>query len=207
MKKFATILMALVFVSMMSFSASAQSKMGIGIKAGLNMASVGGDGTDNYKSRMGLYAGALFEVQFSDMFAGQIEAAYSMEGAKEEGTMMGVAYTATVKLDYLEIPILLKVILPVPAVNPYIIVGPALGINLGATVTAEAGGQTHDTDIKDAISGTDFGLAFGAGVAIPMGLIVELRYTLGLSNINKDNDTVKNHNNVFAILAGWEFKI
>jgi hypothetical protein len=193
MKKFAAILIALVLVGMTPVSTSAMN-MGVGIKAGLNMASISGTGES--KTKMGLAALALLDMQFSDMFGAQIELGYVMNGAKaSEGD-------GSLSLNYLAIPLLFKIILPVPAVNPYIIVGPSIGILMAAT---ESDG-TNDRDVKAGFAGTDFGLAFGAGVNIPMGLIVELRYTLGLSKLDKDGNG-DNKNGAFAIMAGWEFKI
>lgn len=87
---------------------------------------------------------------------------------------------------------------------------PSIGILLSAT--AKAGDQS--TDAKDDYNGTDFGLAFGAGVDLPMGLLFDLRYTLGLSKISKEYTDLSGasvtpdvKNGAFAIMVGWEFKL
>jgi opacity protein-like surface antigen len=232
-KKFSVALVAMVFVGMMSSSASAQVKMGLGIKAGLNIASLSGKDADSLPvpglpipvfvtsngSRIGLVGGGFFSIYFNDIFAAQIEAEYSMKGKKYTKTISGngmsITIDATAAIDYLEIPILAKVVIPTSgSLNPFVYVGPSIGILLSAKSKYSASGAASaDTTVdgKDYINGSDFGLAFGAGIAFKMGLLFDLRYTLGLSTIGKKvegmTESLDMKNGVFAIMAGYEFKL
>ena len=230
MKKFTTILIALGFVGILSFSASAQIKMSAGIKAGLSMANLSNAKTMmelpsgvEYATRYEFIGFGFFNVQFIDLIGAQVEAGYAMKGTKLKGTSTGTEngvpisadIDGTMSFDYLEIPILAKLCLPMPAMNPYIYVGPSIGILLSSKyqhkITASNGeGENTTEDIKEHINGTDVGLAFGAGIILPMGLLFDLRYTLGLSTIAKEEPgsaTPDIKNGVFTIMVGWGLKL
>ena len=63
------------------------AQMQLGVKAGLNIASIGGDDADqilegqSLDSKTGFAGGLFFMYQFSNMFAIQPEAYYTMKGA------------------------------------------------------------------------------------------------------------------------------
>ncbi len=188
MKK--ALLPAIVLVLFFSSTALAQLPFKLGIRAGLNIANLSWDpdlpsGVDK-SSLTGFKFGAMAELGFIPMFALQIEPMYVQKGGK----LSAFGEEITNKLTYLDIPILLKLKLPLPGpLTPYVFAGPSIGILLSAS--SEAGGQ--DTDIKDQLSSTDFGLDFGAGAALDVAplvsLMLDVRYSLGLSDIF--NDTAK----------------
>ncbi len=75
--------------------------------------------------------------------------------------------------------------------KPYIMAGPTIGFNLSAKQKITLGSDSDEEDIKDDISSTDFGLGFGGGVNFHTGnnsIFVEVRYNIGLTNINDDSD-------------------
>jgi opacity protein-like surface antigen len=231
MKKLSAMLLAMVVVGLMSSSASAQVKMGLGIKAGLNIASLSGKDADSISvpelpiylpssgSRLGLIGGLFFSMQFTDVFGAQIEAAYSMKGRKYSKSVNSpvgsLTVDGTVAVDYLEFPILAKVVIPTSGpLNPFVYAGPSIGILLSSKLKfAASGAMSADTtvDIKEFTSGSDIGLAFGAGIAFKMGLLFDLRYTLGLSTIGKKvegmTEAMDLKTGTFAIMAGYEFKL
>jgi hypothetical protein len=114
------------------------------------------------------------------------------------------------KLDYLEIPVLVKIIFPSPGgVNPYLFAGPAVAIKVSGKVKAEFAGESDEEDIED-MKSTDFGLVIGAGVDFGFGalgkgtLSVDIRYSLGLSTISDfEGDDVKN--GAFSLMVGFSF--
>ena len=177
------------------------AQMQIGFKAGLNIANATGDdanigGTD-LNSRTGFNGGIFFMYQFSDLFAIQPEAYYTMKGATAD--IMGIV-DLTLSFDYIEVPVLLKLIIPVEGSNirPTILVGPSLGFNTTAKLKLEADGESEETDLKDDTKSTDFGLVFGGGIGIMIGkneLGFDIRYILGLSSIDDTSsnaDDIKN---------------
>lgn len=142
-----------------------------GIKGGLNLANVGGDGVEDVDYKAGLNLGAFVSIPTGAMFAIQPEAYFSQKGAKSGSVKSS--------FNYLEIPVLLKLSpsLPGDFVRPIFFAGPSAGILMGA--------KAGDFDIKDELKTADFGLTIGGGVEFGK-LSIDARYNLGLSSINKD---------------------
>jgi hypothetical protein len=207
----------IVFV-LLVFTTLPQAQMQLGLKAGLNIASVGGGDVDEYfdespDSRTGFNAGIFFMYQFNKMFALQPEAYYTMKGATDN--FGGVDFT--LKLDYIEVPVLLKLIIPVQGSNitPSVFVGPAVGFNMDAKVKAEYQGQSAEEDIDSLVTSTDFSIIFGAGLGFMVGkneLGVDIRYSLGLSSwddssYNPSGDPYDVKNNVLSFNAYFGFTL
>ena len=207
MKKLLILFSILFLFSVMTFA-----QMQVGIKAGLNIANLGGSDADNLvgqslDSKTGFSGGVFFTYQFNNMFAIQPEAYYSMKGA----TYSISGANLTVSLDYIEIPVLLKLIIPVEGSNikPSIFAGPAIGFNTTHKMKVEYSGQTLEEDIQDTKS-TDFSLAFGGGIGFMVGkneLGVDVRYILGLSTIDNSSDPWDIKNNVININAYFGFSL
>jgi len=88
------------------------------------------------------------------------------------------------------------------ALLPYAMAGPSIGLLTNAKLKVKDGGEQ---DEKDNTNFFDFGVGFGGGVEHPRGnmtFFAEIRYVLGLTNINKESDesTVKNRG--LQIVAG-----
>lgn len=208
MKKYFTFL--LIIFAFTSFS---MAQMQIGPKAGLNIANVGGDDADELvgqglDSKTGFAGGLFFMYQFNKFFAIQPEAYYSMKGAtyKEGGGEL------TLTLDYFEVPLLLKLIIPVEGSNirPAIFAGPAIGFNTTAKLKVEVGDESGEVDIKDETKSTDFSLVFGGGIGFMVGkneLGADVRYILGLSTWDDSSDPFDLKNNVININVYFGFSL
>lgn len=189
-KLFLMAVMALATVS--SFAQHRVGTVTIQPKVGLSLANVTkGDGD----IRVGAVAGAEFEYQVSDIFSLSAGALYSMQGCK--GEVEG--YDATVKLDYLNIPIL---------ANVYVAKGLAvkLGIQPGFNVTSKAsvekGGTKVTTDL-DGIESVDFSIPVGLSYEIN-NFVIDARYNLGVSKIMDGSDS---KNSVFQFTLGYKFAL
>jgi hypothetical protein len=206
MKKYFTLLLILA-----AFTSFSLAQMQIGPKAGLNISDLSGDDISNTDSKTGFSGGVFFMYQFNKMFAVQPEAYYTMKGAKSKGTIEGYDYTATWSLDYIEIPVLLKLLIPIEgaSINPAIFAGPSVGFNTTHKIKVEVGGQSSEQDITD-ITSTDFGLVFGGGLGFPVGtneLGFDVRYILGLSTIDDSADKADVKNGVISINAYFGFSL
>ena len=75
------------------------------------------------------------------------------------------------------------------------------GPQIGFLMSAKLKGDGEDLDIKDESNSTDFGFNFGAGYDVTENINLGLRYSLGLSNINKEDGAgdAKNSNIAFAV--------
>lgn len=186
--------MALATVS--SFAQHAVGTFTIQPKVGLNLANVtDGDGD----IRVGAVAGAEFEYQISDIFSLSAGALYSMQGCKGEVNVEGFDVDATVKLDYLNIPIL---------ANVYVTKGLAvkLGIQPGFNVTSKASVEKSGTKVTtdlDGIESVDFSIPVGLSYEIN-NFVIDARYNLGVSKIMDGSDS---KNSVFQFTLGYKFAL
>ena len=197
------------------YSANAQ-EISFGAKAGLNLASVSGDETDDLDGRTGFHVGAVAEFSLSEKFSLQPELLYSTQGAKFEETAFEQGVTArgeaTVKLDYILLPVMAKYYI---AEGLSIEAGPQLGVLVSAETELELSGSadgqtvsiTEENDISDEISSIDLGVNFGLGYKLDNGLNFAARYNLGLSNVNdfEGSDDFKNQNSVIQFSVGYSF--
>ncbi len=116
---------ALALVLLAPATAAAQVSVAIGAKLGLNVADVSVSPSEPTDSRTAFAGGASLSIRVLDAFAIQPELLYSQQGAgsSEDGV------TAFLNQDYLTIPVLAKVVFPIPesAVRPILYVGPYVG--------------------------------------------------------------------------------
>lgn len=207
MKKY--IILALIFTALTSISFG--QGMQLGLKAGVNFANVVGDDVEGAESKTGFAGGLFFMYQFNKLFTIQPEAYYTMKGATDEQTLAGETAEVTLSLDYIEIPILFKVLIPIEnsPIRPSVFVGPYVGFNSTAKAKLEYMGQSVEDDIED-IKSTEFGLVFGAGLGFPVGtneVGVDFRYGLGLTTLDDSAENADIKNSVFNINAYFGFNL
>ncbi len=195
-------------IALFSFTSVQAQDLKFGAKAGVNFATISGDVIDGAKSRTSLHVGVVAEIPISDKLSVQPELLYSAQGAEFDSSII----KSTLKLDYLNLPILVKYYV---ADNLSLEAGPQVGFLLSAKADVE--GNTNndatlksineDVDIKDNISSIDFGLKFGAGYTLESGLNFGAHYNLGLSNLNdtETSDTIEQFNGVFQVSIGFFF--
>jgi hypothetical protein len=115
-----------------------------------------------------------------------------------EGT--GQFITQSPKVDYLSVPVLAKVRLPLPAVNPYVIAGPRADLLLSKK------GNGFDA-VVDKFKSTEVGGTFGLGVELhtllPVGLLAEIRYNPSFRDAFK-NEFLSVRNHSFDFLVGLQ---
>jgi hypothetical protein len=203
-----------VFVSMfITASSFSQVKLGIGVEGGVNIANVTSTPDISSTSHTGLIIGGFLDIGVSKNLSVVPGLRFIMKGFTFTGTDPGngLTYTATDKGNYLEIPLLLKVTFPLTEVKLYLFGGPELGINLSANQDVTEGGTTTTSDISSYISGTDFGLLFGGGVAFKLApktdLFVNVGYSFGLSNIYKNDPNITVKNTGIQLTAGAIFHL
>jgi hypothetical protein len=205
MMRFLSGLIVLAVVS--SPSVAVAQDVAYGVKGGLNLATVSFDPELplDYGLRLGIVAGAFVSLPLGSRLAVQPEALFSQKGAAVDDN--GV--DATLRLDYVEIPVLLKYSLSAArtpgGTSVFVFGGPAVAFKIRAEASATFGEETIDDDIDEDIEDMDLGIAFGAGVAFGR-VMIDGRYTLGLSNISTDEEEGgKARNRTLSVLAGFRF--
>ena len=231
-----TLTVSMVLIMILAFGALAFARIdsdrsygnytgltGVGIKAGGNISKeIGSDarftvpGTGNTLSpsfKGGFVGGAYATYGLADMWAIQPELLFTMKGEKRNTDIsipgVGTANNFRTQLNYLEVPVLLK-LMPMTQsnVHPEVYVGPAVSFLLSAKSKYDIGGSTVSNDIKSNLHSTDFGVAFGAGVGYGLGdgrLSLDARYSLGITKIYKTTPQPNIRNSSLSLMVGYSF--
>ena len=160
------------------FLLGALSAQTFGVRGGLNLANLTGDGDDDNKMKIGVEVGPMVEFNLTETIDLNVSALYSLKGSKAE-TIIG---DFEAKNNYIEIPVLAHIGLGDSGF--FAEAGPYLGLLLSADV--------EDVDVKDSYKSTDFGLRLGLGYDFG-GIRANAHFGLGLSNISENEDVdIKN---------------
>jgi opacity protein-like surface antigen len=172
------LVIVLIALSLAAGTASAQLLPSFGVKGGLNFSNINVSDFDA-STRTGFVGGGFVNLAWPGLNL-QGEVLYTTKGFKQGAVL------ATQKSDYrvhfIEIPVMLRIGLPVPAVTPAVYIGPAISFPLKAEIKPENGDWV---DVKDDAESSVWSLVFGAEVTLMDTLIVELRYDLGMGAIHK----------------------
>jgi hypothetical protein len=179
----------------------AGAQVQFGVKAGYNLANVtqSGSSTVDTKAKSDFSGGFLASIPLFSSCTLQPEVMYSGQGT----SVNAVGETAKLNFDYINVPVLFKY---QHTSGVFVETGPQIGFLISAKEKAD--GQSMD--VKSSFQSTDFSWAFGLGYKIPhMGLGIDARYNLGLTNIAKntgsDDETIKNsvfQFGLFYVLGG-----
>lgn len=164
-------------------SASAQhgdvpaGHINIGIKGGLNVFTINNENNSGYDSRVGIHFGLLGHVHLKLHFALQPELVYSSQGARYTDVNGDTYYY---HLDYINVPILFQYMFDN---GLRLQAGPQLGVLVNATSVLD----NSSIDLND-VKPFDLALCFGASYVVPStGFGMDVRYNLGVNNINKNS--------------------
>jgi hypothetical protein len=194
MKKIFISIGVVLFVTISSF-VHAQG-VGLGIKAGANFANQSISGSAailqdlNTDAITGFHGGIYVSIDFSEKWGIQPEALYSRVGSELPDV------NQLNEFDYLSVPILLRW-------KPISLLSFEAGPQFSALLSVK---DIDGDSIKENFKNSDFGLAAGATLHLPLGFNASLRYVWGFSNVadmeaNPDLSEVKN--TVFQVSAGW----
>lgn len=194
--------------------------MTIGVMAGANYGKVTSDPessefTLDYK--VGFLAGGFLGIAVNDVFSVEPQAFFDQKGTKLSGTGSNSSIEGSVKVRYIEVPVLGKFWIPVSdsQVRPFIFAGPYAAFKVSCSVDGAAfGGTSTDCDKTSEIKlkSTDFGATGGAGLEFKAGkqvVRVDARYDFGLTNINdtSSSDNTKIKTRSFAGTVGVGFPL
>jgi len=183
-----------------SFSYS-QSKPGLGIKGGINIATqyTSGEGENVYnESLMRFHGGVYLNIFFHDKFALQPELMISGKGTKWSDP----SFETSDLLTYIDLPLLIRY-QPIDLLNIH--AGPQIGYLISAMQDPVAGDEK--VDIKDWYNNLDLGLAFGAEANLPIGVNITARYILGISSASNEVEYIDPwKNNFIQVSLGYRIK-
>lgn len=197
--------------AVLAFGAAPADAQTIGFKVGASMSKLSIDGTTEDSDWNTGFMGGGF-VRFNLGRIGlQPELLAVTKGAKlDDGADEG-----SLEIEYVAVPVLLHLPLTYgTSFTPYIVAGPEFAFDIGCEATLND--VTVDCDSSEfpdeafARKTVDIGLTAGGGFGFAMGpgaLLLEGRYTHGLSNIDDTPDPVEIKNRSIYITAGYSIPL
>lgn len=171
-----------------------------GIKAGVGLATVTGDGVSgtDKKNLVGAQAGIMADISFSDLISFHPELLYSQKGFRYEN---GSNYIQS-RLSYIDLPLLLRV----KADGLFFEAGPQVGFLAGAKNESNFPGLVSGSNTStDGTRKVDIGYIAGVGYQLPQGLEIGIRYNGGISDVADPSGSSKIRNSVFQFQVGYLF--
>jgi hypothetical protein len=228
---------AVIGMTPLTLDAQAQPRTRFGALIGLSSTSITDADVGDFgeigvnaetKRRMGFQLGAYLTQALTNSVSFQPEIHYIQKGAKVSVTVTdieGVQTTAdaeaSVKLAYLEVPLLLRLDMGSEggSVRPFLLAGPAVALRISCNLGLGVEGASFNTDCAESFEDEtesddpfkkfDAGIMVGGGVAGTMGSLpvsLQVRYSYGLINIARDPiDNRSPKNTGISLLFGIGF--
>lgn len=182
MKRLTTALVIAVFAGLLALPQPARADIQFGIKAGGSMAKPTGldaqDPLATLKNKVGFTGGLFLAFNLGRVVAIQWEVLYTMKGATY--VALDDTYTDKLYADYIEVPLLLKLKLPLPIIQPFVFAGPSVGFKLQEKLESN-GAEVPLTE--KLLKNNDYGAIFGAGLNLGRNFMVDVRYSLGMQKV------------------------
>jgi hypothetical protein len=169
----------------------------------------------SWEARTSPGAGIVAEMTVTPDVAVSFQPAYAPRNSRQVFEEWGeVVESIDYDLNYISLPLIVRVTGDPMGVRGFVTAGLALGILVDATKITEAGSE----DITDEFNSTNIGALFGAGAMVPVRqhfLTFELRYEQGLRNIFDSNGENNNTGirspsakyKEFGLLVGFLFTL
>ena len=164
--------------------------------------------SDGSSNRTAIAVGAELEIPMDQSFSIQTGVDYLQKGFEVSGS----GGTGTLAINYLELPLLLKVKVPVRDSRFTFAAGPYAALAVKRETRFEGAGQSASNSADEVINQADFGARFGAAFEIPvqdrLSISIGANYDLGLRDISSNNSgSDKSSNRTFMAMVGLGFKI
>jgi opacity protein-like surface antigen len=180
---------------MLASSAWAQS-LSLGVKAGMNLARASADAGMTIAAGNGLLLGGYAELALFPPLVLQVGVQYAEHKTSVSLVSPLDASTSSVthQLNYLEIPIDLKLAIGPPTFQIFGLVGISVGVLMKAVDLASGSGGMESSDYKDSLNKTALAFQVGGGIGIQIvkhvEFIAEARYDMGLKDVNKSDQAL-----------------
>lgn len=191
---------ALAVVALAGTAGVASAQLGGGIKAGYVYPEFTAnvfDSTDRTGWQVGFFTGGNRNGVFG------VQTEFNWLRTKTELEPTSTTLGAKITLDYIQVPLLLRLNAGTNSFALYGIAGPSFDVKVHESV--EGLGGTSDSDFKFGFSDVNVSLMFGGGVELSR-FIIEGRYSKGLKTVNALHfDASEFKLNSFAALVGIRF--
>ncbi len=195
LKKRISLSVSLLFLFAFTTTLHAQIIPTFGLKGGVNFTNFAQTDLDIYEMKTGVMIGAFAQLNVPlSPLSIQPEILYAQYGASIKDA------DASFDVNYIQIPVLVKLSLDAPGVTPNIHFGPYANILAGAELDVDGG----SVDLDELVNGTSFGVIVGAGLdtdKIELGL----RASIGASEVFEPEASDEETNLGIAITLGVKF--
>lgn len=182
---------ASIIIGSVSYAQDSKSNTGFGIKGGVNFTNLYTDDVNDNNMLTSFNIGVFATLPLTGNLAIQPEVNFSRKGAELVYDNLFASGTAKFKLNYIEVPILLKINI---TDNFNIHAGPYLAYLINAQVTNESSGGSFDFEENfdnDDFEKFDYGLSGGLGFDFT-SISIGARYNYGLATIGKERTIAGN---------------
>jgi hypothetical protein len=187
--------------------ATAQTEVHFGPMAGASFADFHGADAGNTSTRAGFVIGGFVRFGVSGPLQIEPQLLYVQKGSEAD---VGGGISGTFKVDYVQIPVLIKAAFPVAnntRIVPSLFAGPALAFKVGCKIKATNGTTTVEekcSDVDVSIKSTDFSFIFGGGADVGR-IAFQLRYDLGLTKIEDASTPSDVKTKAWLFTVGYSF--
>jgi hypothetical protein len=157
----------------------------LGITGGVNMANLDARNFEETNSITRIAAGISLTLGTGSGLALQPEILFSQKGASSP---FGPGATLHFNIDYVQIPVLAKIRLPLAGIGPALFIGPSAGFNTSCRAKLTSGSAETSNDCSEAdlrIENLDLSVVGGVGLDVG-ALSVFVRYEHGLSDVTQE---------------------
>ncbi|HEX3235574.1 MAG TPA: porin family protein [Gemmatimonadales bacterium] len=150
-----------------------------GVKAGVSFGNISNKGVlpGDLKTRTG-FTGGLYAGYRAAVLGFDVEGLYAQRGARSDESFA----TAETKLDFIDVPVYVKAMIPAGGIQPFVYAGPQISFEVRCRTAAGAECAANSPRKKTDYAGVvGAGLRFGSSSA---GLGIEGRYIYGLRNLD-----------------------
>jgi len=155
------------------------------------------DPDESTSSRTGGMFGGYLGTHLGRLFTVRLEGYWTRKGAdlQESGSSVG-----SFKIDYIEVPLILRVNLPLVVIKPAIYAGPA--ISFKTSCTAEDSTISESCEDVAMISSTDFSGIIGAGIGFGP-ITLDVQYDRSFSSILDEDGASEVKNETWTVRAAF----
>lgn len=188
-----------ITLTLFAFTGWSQS-LSLGPKAYVNLARFTGDIEKPGFILGGAFGGGI-NLRLEENLGFEVDLLYSQQGTTGRRDTEVGTYQYTINADYLILPVLAKF-----HANETLFL--QMGIQPGFLLKSEWNLPLEDKNLKDKMNSFDLGINLGIGVYITKNMVLDGRYYLGLTDVNKTlfSDATMS-NNVFRFGLSYFFKL
>lgn len=204
MKKALSSALLTLFSLILTINAAAQERH-YGIKGGAGAYEISseiGDMSATSDPKIGFEAGIFGDFPINEILSIQPEVVFVQKGGENEDSN-DFSGTPSVTLNYVDVPLLLKINAPLDGnIKPYIFGGPYAGYLVEASSNMEG----NNVDLTEYLAEFHYGVKMGLGVNIGP-VVIDARYDLGLADLYAENEEFDEFGEFKLTTAGFVLAI